>query len=108
MRGGLRVCAAVLPGGLVDARHPSPGPHHSVVRAEIVRSPEISGVLAQRYGVFMETVRKWRQRGPDACQDRSARPHKLPWKATEEERAIVCALRQATGFPLGDLTFVGL
>jgi len=28
------------------------------------------------------------------------------WKATEEERAIVCALRQATSFPLDDLTFV--
>jgi transposase InsO family protein len=37
---------------------------------------------------------------------RSARPHKLPWKASEEERAIVCALRRATGFPLDDLTFV--
>ena len=40
------------------------------------------------------------------CQDRSSRPHKLPWKASEEERAIVCALRRATGFPLDDLTFV--
>ncbi len=40
------------------------------------------------------------------CQDYSSRPHKLPWKATDEERAIVCALRQATGFPLDDLTFV--
>jgi hypothetical protein len=38
--------------------------------------------------------------------DRSARPHKPPWKVSEEERAIVCALRRATGFPLDDLTFV--
>jgi hypothetical protein len=30
----------------------------------------------------------------------------LPWKATEEGRAIVCALRRSTGFPLDDLTFV--
>src|SRR4051812_31371210 len=29
-----------------------------------------------------------------------------PWKASEEERAVVCALRRATGFPLDDLTFV--
>jgi len=29
----------------------------------------------------------------------------LAWKASEEERAIVCALRRATGFPLDDLTF---
>src|SRR3978361_1512707 len=76
------------------------------VRAEIARSHESSGVLAKRYGVSTETIRKWRKRGPADCQDRSARPHKLPWKASEEERAIVCALRRATGFPLDDLTFV--
>jgi transposase InsO family protein len=76
------------------------------VRAEIARSSEPTGVLARRYSVSTETIRTWRKRGPDACQDRSARPHKLPWKATEEERAIVCALRRSTGFPLDDLTFV--
>src|SRR3954471_9547639 len=76
------------------------------VRAEIARSTEPTGVLAQRYGVSTETIRKWRQRGAADCQDHSSRPHKLPWKATEEERAIVCALRRATGFPLDDLTFV--
>jgi transposase len=76
------------------------------VRAEIARSTEPTGVLARRYGVSTETIRKWRKRGPADCQDHSSRPHKLPWKATEEERAIVCALRRATGFPLDDLTFV--
>src|SRR4051812_47050114 len=49
---------------------------------------------------------QWRKRGPADCQDRSSRPHKLPWKATDEERALVRALRRATGFPLDDLTFV--
>ena len=44
--------------------------------------------------------------GRPSCRDRSSRPHKLPWKASEEERAVVCALRRATGFPLDDLTFV--
>src|SRR3989337_1683630 len=76
------------------------------VRAEIARSSEPSGVLARRYSVSTKPLRRWRRRGPDACQDRSARPHKLPWKASEEERAIVCALRRSTGFPLDDLTFV--
>ena len=76
------------------------------VRAEIARSGEPTGVLARRYGVSTETVRKWRKRGPGDCLDRSARPHKLPWKASGEERAVVCALRRATGFPLDDLTFV--
>jgi transposase InsO family protein len=77
-----------------------------VVRAEIARSSERSGVLAERYGVSTETVRKWRKRGPTECRDRSSRPRTLPWKASEEERAVVCALRRATGFPLDDLTFV--
>jgi transposase InsO family protein len=76
------------------------------VRAEIACSQEPTGVLAQRYGVSTETIRKWRKRGAQDCRDRSSRPHTLPWKATEEERAIVCALRRATGFPLDDLTFV--
>jgi transposase len=76
------------------------------VRAEIARSEESTGALARRYGVSTETIRKWRRRGPEDCLDRSARPHRLPWKATEEERAVVCALRRATGFALDDLTFV--
>jgi transposase InsO family protein len=77
-----------------------------VTRAEIARSAEPTGLLAHRYGVSTETIRKWRKRGPADCLDHSARPHHLPWKATEEERAVVCALRQATNFALDDLTFV--
>jgi transposase InsO family protein len=77
-----------------------------VVRTEIARSVERTGVLAQRYGVSTETIRKWRKRGVEDCQDHSARPHQLPWKATEEERAVVCALRRSTNFALDDLTFV--
>ena len=57
------------------------------VRAEIARSREPTGVLAQRYSVSTETIRKWRKRGAADCQDRSSRPHKLPWKASQEERA---------------------
>jgi transposase InsO family protein len=76
------------------------------VRTEIARSTEPSGVLAKRYAVSAETVRKWRKRGISDCLDHSARPHRLPWKATDEERAVVCALRQSTNFALDDLTFV--
>ena len=32
------------------------------VRAEIARSREPTGILAQRYGVSTETIRKWRKR----------------------------------------------
>ena len=76
------------------------------VRAEIAGSDEPSGVLAWRYGVSAETVRKWCKRGAGDCLDRSAKPHKLPWKATDEGHAVVCALRRATNFALDDLTFV--
>ena len=69
------------------------------VRTEIARSTERTGTLARRFGVSTETIRKWRKRGPEDCRDRSARPHNLPWKATEEERAVVCALRRASNSP---------
>src|SRR5215207_9646596 len=76
------------------------------VRAEIARSGAPTGALAKRFGVSAETIRKWRKRGAGDCLDRSARPHRLRWKASEEERAVACALRRATGFPLDELTFV--
>src|SRR5215217_4268803 len=91
--------------GLMLAIHPN-ARTTPAVRAEIARSSERSGVLAERYGISTETVREWRKRGPAECKDRSSRPRKLPWKASEEERAVVCALRRATGFPLDELTFV--
>src|SRR5215213_9017017 len=77
-----------------------------VTRAEIARSHERTGILAQRYGVSTETIRKWRRRGAADCLDHAARPHHLPWKATEAEQAIVCTLRRATNFALDELTFV--
>ena len=87
------------------AIHPNARPTPAV-RAEIARSAERTGALAERYGVSTETIRKWRQRGVNDCRDRSSRPRRLPWKASEEERAVVCELRRATGFPLDELTFV--
>src|SRR4051812_37697634 len=77
-----------------------------VTRAEIAGSQERTGVLAQRYGVSTETIRKWRKRGAADGLDHAARPHQLPWKATEAERTIVGTLRRITNFALDDLTFV--
>src|SRR5919112_510964 len=91
--------------GLMLAIHPN-ARTTPAVRAEIARSSEPTGELARRYGVSTETIRKWRKRGVAGCQDRSSRPHRLPWKASEEERAVVRELRRATGFPLDDLTFI--
>jgi transposase-like protein len=39
------------------------------VRQEIARSTEPTGVLAQRFSVSSETIRKWRKRGAKDCQD---------------------------------------
>jgi transposase InsO family protein len=63
-------------------------------------------VVAKRYSISDETVRKRRKRGEHACQDRSNRPTRLPWRVSEEGRAIMCAVRRATGFPLDDPIFV--
>lgn len=46
--------------------------------AAIACSTEPSGTLAGRLGVSIETIRKWRKRGPEDCLDHSARPHRLP------------------------------
>jgi len=93
--------------GVTHAPHPPERTHHPpVTRAEIARSDEPGSVLARRYGVSTETVRKWRKRGVADCLDRSARPHRLPWKSSDEERAVVRALRRATRFAPDDLAFV--
>ena len=39
------------------------------VRQEIARSSESTGVLAKRFGISTETIRKWRKRGAKDCQD---------------------------------------
>jgi hypothetical protein len=84
-------------------RMPAPPRSHGP-RSPVPPSP--AARLARRYGVSAETIRKWRKRGASNCLDRSARPHHLPWKASGEERAVVCALRRSTNFALDDLTFV--
>ncbi|AOF94605.1 helix-turn-helix domain protein (plasmid) [Sphingobium sp. RAC03] len=67
------------------------------VRADIARSTEPASVVAKRYGISDETVRKWRRRGEQAVQDRSSRPKRLAWRMNEEERAIIYPVRRATG-----------
>ena len=53
------------------------------VRAEIAGSSEPSGVLAKRFGVSTETIRKWRKRGPADCQDGAAKvlSSSAPWNS---------------------------
>ena len=47
------------------------------VRAEIARSTGPASVVAKRYGITDEAVRKWRKRGEQACQDRSSLSYSL-------------------------------
>jgi hypothetical protein len=75
----LRALAAREAGrGLSHAADPPNARTIPAARAEIARSDEPTGVLARRYGISTETVRKWRKRGTQDCLDRSARPHRLP------------------------------
>jgi transposase-like protein len=60
---------------LMPAIHPN-ARTTPAVRAEIARSTEPSGVLAQRYGVSTETIRKWRKR--EVAQARTSRLPRLP------------------------------
>jgi transposase len=75
------------------------------VRAVIAQSSKRSGVLAKRYGASTQTIRKWRKRGAQDCQDHSAPPRRLRWRASEEERAVVCDLRRVTSSALDGLLF---
>jgi hypothetical protein len=68
--------------------------------------PQIHPCARTTPAVRIEIARKWRKRrGAGDHLDRSARLPKLPWRATDDERAIVCAVRRATRFALGDPTF---
>jgi transposase-like protein len=69
------------------------------VRVEIARSAEPSGLLAQRYGVSAETIRRWRKRGAADCLDRSARPHTLPWSVKLSSSPPSCRGRSSEKNP---------
>jgi transposase-like protein len=53
------------------------------VRAEIAASQEPTGILAKRYGISTETVRKWRKRGPDDCLENLRLQSQLQSQAEE-------------------------
>src|SRR5829696_3919071 len=94
-----------LQGG-ADALHPPERPHHA-------RRPDRDRPLRRAHGRAGPALRRLDRDHSQGAPARARRlpgplraSHKLPWKASEEERAIVCALRRSTGFPLDDLTFV--
>jgi transposase-like protein len=61
------------------------------VRQGIASSAEPTGVLAHRFGVNTGTIRKWRKRGAQDCQDHSSRPRKLPKASGRGARYRLCS-----------------
>jgi hypothetical protein len=71
------------------------------VRAAIQASDEPGTVLAERYGVTLQTICNWRKR--DSLDDRSHTPHWLQTTRTPAHEAVAVALRKALLISLDDL-----
>jgi transposase-like protein len=74
------------------------------VRAEIAASKEPASVLAQRYGITVQTVYKWRKR--ESFDDRPHVAHRLQTVLTPAQEAVVVHLRRTLMLPLDDLLAV--
>ena len=66
-----------------------------VTRAEIAGSHERTGILAQRYGVSTETIRKWRKRRasdwPSSNIDTVGEFRRPVRRPTAELQSVTCA-----------------
>lgn len=73
------------------------------IRAEIQAAPPslTSQSLAERYGIHVNTVRKWRRRS--TVEDRSHRAHRLHTTLSPELEAIVVELRRTLLLGIDDL-----
>ncbi|GLC62453.1 hypothetical protein PLESTB_001901200 [Pleodorina starrii] len=74
------------------------------IRAAIQASTEPAWRVAERYGISMQTVWKWRSR--DSVHDRSHTPHRLQSTLTPAQEAVAVALRKSLLLPLDDLLSV--
>ena len=74
------------------------------IRAAIQASTEPAWRVAERYGISMQTVWKWRSR--DSVHDRSHTPHRLQSTLTPAQEAVALALRKSLLLPLDDLLSV--
>lgn len=73
-------------------------------RAMIQASDEPMTVLAERLGVTVETIARWKHR--DSVEDRSHTAHRLQTTLSAEQEAIVLFLRKTLGRSLDDLLAV--
>jgi len=74
------------------------------IRAAIQASTEPAWRVAERYGISMQTVWKWRSR--DSVHDRSHTAHRLQTTLTPAQEAVTVALRKSLLLPLDDLLSV--
>jgi len=76
------------------------------IRREIQAAPpEVSdSALAKRYGVTVDTIRRWR--GRDSVEDRSHTPHHLQTTLTKAQEDVVVEIRRTLLLPLDDLLVV--
>ena len=74
------------------------------IRALIQASSEPNTLLAQRFGVGVDTIARWKHR--DSTEDRSHTPHRLSTTLNPGQESIVVVLRQTLGLSLDDLLAV--
>lgn len=74
------------------------------IRAEIQASNEPMTVLAQRFGVSVSTIARWKKRA--SVEDASHTPHRLQTTLTPAQEAVVLVLRRSLGLSLDDLLAV--
>lgn len=74
------------------------------VRAEIASSRDSAAQLAERFGVSVATIYKWKSR--QSVHDRSHTAHRLQTTLTPAQEAIVVHLRTGLLLPLDDLLAV--
>src|SRR5215204_6118036 len=111
MLGALMVVPGPLRAGGADVRDPRQRPHDpGCPRRDRPLDRALERAGPPLWGVHRDHPQGAQTRGAADCQDPSSRPHKLPWTAPEEERAIVCAFGVRPAFPwmisrLGSPTF---
>ena len=74
------------------------------IRKELGSSTDSACVLAQRYGISVATVYKWKKR--ESVHDLSHTAHQLQTTLNQGQEAIVVHLRKTLLLPLDDLTAV--
>ena len=71
------------------------------IRAAIQASTDPAWMVAERYGISDQAVRKWRKR--DSVNGLSHTPHRLQTTLSPAQEAVAVALRTTLLLPMDDL-----